>query len=152
MVVIAPANHRLASRKSIALSEIASEHFILCEQGSGARIALETLFARAGYKIKVRMELGSNEAVKQAILGGLGISLLSQHTLISGDLNDLAILNVEGFPVSWQWYVGHHRKKHLSVVAGTFIDFMYQHGPSLLRENIKLQALDWGCHISLLIM
>jgi len=142
MVVVAPANHRLANRKTIALSEIAPEYFILREQGSGTRIALETLFADAGYKIKVRMELGSNEAIKQGISGGLGISLLSQHTLTSGDLNELAILDVEGFPVSWQWYVGHPRRKRLSVVAKTFIDFMYQHGPSLLPENIKLKAVD----------
>ena len=68
----------------------------------------------------------------------LGISVLSQHTLTSGDLNELAILDVEGFPVSWQWYAGHPRRKGLSVVAKTFVDFMYQHGPSLLPENIKL--------------
>ena len=138
MVVVAPASHRLVNRKRVALSEIAPEHFILREQGSGTRIALESLFADAGYSIKVRMELGSNEAIKQGISGGLGISVLSQHTLTSGDLNELAILDVEGFPVSWQWYVGHPRRKRLSVVAKTFIDFMYQHGPSLLPENIKL--------------
>jgi DNA-binding transcriptional LysR family regulator len=138
MVVVAPASHRLAYRKRVALSEIAPEHFILREQGSGTRIALESLFADAGYTIKVRMEPGSNEAIKQGISGGLGISVLSQHTLTSGDLNELAILDVEGFPVSWQWYVGHPRRKRLSVVAKTFIDFMYQDGPSLLPENIKL--------------
>ena len=136
MVVVAPASHRLANRKTIALSEIAPEHFILREQGSGTRIALESLFADAGYRIKVRMELGSNEAIKQGISGGLGISVLSQHTLTSGDMNELAILDVEGFPVSWQWYVGHPRRKRLSVVAKTFIDIMYQHGPSLLPEII----------------
>lgn len=80
-------------------------------------MVLEKMFANAGYEIKVRMELGSNEAIKQGISGGLGISVLSQHTITSGDLNDLAILDVEGFPVSWQCYVGHQRKKRLSVVA-----------------------------------
>ena len=141
MVVIAPANHRLAKRKSIPLSEIVPEHFIIREQGSGTRVALEKLFTNAGYEINVRMELGSNEAIKQGISSGLGISVLSQHTITSGDLNDLAILDVEGFPVSWQWYVGHPRKKRLSVVAKKFIDFMYLHGPSLLPDSIKQQVV-----------
>ena len=90
------------------------------------------------------MELGSNEAIKQGIIGGLGISVLSQHILTSGVLNELAILDVEGFPVSWQWYVGHPRRKRLSVVANTFIDFMYQHGPSLSPENIMEPLIKSG--------
>lgn len=136
MVVVAPADHRLAGRKIVALSEVAKEHFIIREQGSGTRVAVENLFAAAGLQLKVRMELGSNEAIKQGISGGLGISVLSQHTLTSGDFNDLTILDVEGFPISWQWYVGHPKKKRLSVVAQTFIDFMFREGASLLPENI----------------
>jgi len=136
MVVVAPADHRLAKQKAIPLSEVARESFIIREQGSGTRVAVEKLFAAAGHKINIRMELGSNEAIKQGISGGLGLAVLSRHTLTSGDLNDLAILDVEGFPISWQWYVGHPRKKRLSVVAKTFIDFMYREGPALLPENI----------------
>jgi DNA-binding transcriptional LysR family regulator len=136
MVVVAPAGHRLAKKKAIPLSEIAKEHFIIREHGSGTRFAVEQLFAAAGHKINVRMELGSNEAIKQGISGGLGLAVLSQHTLTSGDLNDLTVLDVEGFPISWQWYVGHPRKKRLSVVAKTFIEFMYREGPDLLPDNI----------------
>ena len=137
MVVIAPDTHRLAKRKAIPLAEIAKEQFVIRERGSGTRVALEQLFASAGYKINVRMELGSNEAIKQGISGGLGISVLSQHTLTRGDLHDLSVLDVEGFPISWQWYVGHPRKKRLSVVAKTFIDFMYREGPMLLPDSIR---------------
>ncbi len=88
MVVVAPANHKLAKRKAIPLSDIAAEAFIIREQGSGTRIAVDKVFIDAGYKINMRMELGSNEAIKQGISAGLGISVLSQHTLTSGDLND----------------------------------------------------------------
>jgi len=137
MVIVAPADHRLAGRKAIPISGIAKEYFIIREHGSGTRIALERSFANAGHEVKIRMELGSNEAIKQGITGGLGISLLSQHTLTSGDMNDLTILDVEGFPISWQWYVGHPRGKRLSVVAKTFIDFMFEEGPALLPEQIK---------------
>ena len=139
MVVVAPAGHRLAGRKSIPLAKIASEKVIIREPGSGTRIALERMFALAGLDINIRMELGSNEAIKQGISGGLGISVLSRHTLTRGDMNDLVILDVQGFPISWQWYVGHSRGKRLSVVAKSFIDFMFAEGPSLLPPEIKQQ-------------
>ena len=83
------------------------------------------------------MEMGSNESIKQGILGGLGIAVISQHTLTSGDMNELTILDVENFPLSWQWYVGYPHGKRLSVVAKTFIDYMYKEGPKLLKERVK---------------
>lgn len=139
LVVIAPADHKLAGQKSIPLSAIAKEHFIIREQGSGTRIAVEQLFADAGYTTNVRMELGSNESIKQGVSGGLGLSVLSLHTITSGDLNELAILDVEGFPISWRWYVGYPRGKRLSVVARTFVEFMYAEGMSLVPEDIRLR-------------
>jgi DNA-binding transcriptional LysR family regulator len=137
MVVIAPAGHKFVHRKKIPLSEIATENFIIRERGSGTRVAVEDLFSKGNYKVNVRMELGSNEAIKQGVSAGLGISVLSAHTLTSGDMNDLTILDVEHFPISWQWYVGHPRGKRLSIVTRTFIDFMYQEGPQLLPGNIN---------------
>ena len=140
MVVVVPINHPLAGRKAIPLAEIAEQPFIIREQGSGTRIAVEQLFAEAGCSLNIRMELGSNESIKQGISGGLGIAVISQHTLTAGDLTELTTLDVEGFPISWQWYVGHPRGKRLSVVARTFIDFMYKEGPSLLPENMSSYA------------
>ena len=136
MVVVAPASHRLAKKKAIPLSEIADELFIMREVGSGTRIAIEQKFADAGLQLKVRMELGNNESIKQGITGGLGIAVLSLHTLTSGDMNELTVLDVQGFPISWQWYIGHPRGKKLSLLARTFIEFMYKEGPSLLPENV----------------
>ena len=137
MVVVAPADHKFAQRKSIPLAELASENFIIRERGSGTRVAVENLIAEAGEKLNIRMELGSNEAIKQSISAGLGISVLSLHTIVRGDLDELTVLDVEGFPISWQWYVGHRKGKRLSVVTKTFIDFMYEEGPSLLPQNIQ---------------
>ena len=136
MVVVAPAAHKLAGKKAIPLSVIAKEYFILREQGSGTRKAVEQKFTGAGLSLNVRMELGSNESIKQGISGGLGIAVLSLHTLTSGDMNELAVLDVVGFPISWQWYVGHPRGKRLSVIAKTFIDFMFDEGPSLLPASV----------------
>lgn len=137
MVVVAPSSHRLAGKRAIPLSDIADEFFIVREEGSGTRIAAEQKFAESGFSMKVRMELGSNESIKQGITGGLGIAVLSLHTLTSGDMNELTVLDVEGFPISWQWFVGHPRGKRLSIVAKTFIDFMYKEGPSLLPESVN---------------
>ena len=136
MVVVAPAAHKLAGKKAIPLSVIAKEHFILREQGSGTRKAVEQKFADAGLSLNVRMELGSNESIKQGISGGLGIAVLSLHTLTSGDMNERVVLDVDGFPISWQWYVGHSRGKRLSILARTFIDFMFVEGPSLLPASV----------------
>jgi DNA-binding transcriptional LysR family regulator len=137
MVVVAPINHKLAGQKSLPLAAIADQPFIIREPGSGTRIALEQLFEKHGHAINIRMELGSNEAIKQGISGGLGIAVISLHTLTSGDLTELTVLDVEGFPISWQWYVGHPRGKRLSLVARTFIDFMYKEGPALLPDNMQ---------------
>lgn len=136
MVVVAPADHTFAQRKAIPLTELVSENFIIRERGSGTRVAVENLFAEAGHKINIRMELGSNEAIKQGIAAGLGISVLSLHTIVRGDLEELTVLDVDGFPISWQWYVGHPKGKRLSVVTRTFVDFMFEEGPSLLPQNI----------------
>ena len=138
MVVVAPVDHPMAGRKKIALKAIAEQPFIIREPGSGTRIAVERLFAEHGYSLNIRMELGSNESIKQGITGGLGIAVISQHTLTRGDLTELTILDVEGFPISWQWYVGHPRGKRLSVTAKTFIDLMYEEGSLLLPEGMKV--------------
>ena len=142
MVVVAPAKHKLAKKKAIPLSDIADEQFIVREHGSGTRIAVEQKFADAGLKLNIVMELGSNESIKQGINGGLGLAVLSLHTLTKGDMSELTVLDVQGFPISWQWYVGHPRGKRLSLIARTFIDFMYQEGPSLLPENVTDGTLD----------
>lgn len=137
MVVIAPVDHPLAKQKSIPVSTIAKEPFITRERGSGTRIAMEKLFNDAGCELNVRMELGNNESIKQAVLGGLGLSVLSYHTITTGDINDLTILDAQGFPIPWQWHIGHPRGKQLSIVAKTFIDYMHREGPSLVVKEFS---------------
>ena len=137
LVVIASRDHPLAGRENIRLSELTEQPFLIRERGSGTRIATEQVFKLAGAQMNVRMELGNNESIKQGVQAGLGLSVLSLHTITGGDLNDLVILDVEGFPVSWRWYVGHPRGKNLSVVASTFIDFMFDEGLALLPDETR---------------
>lgn len=127
LVVLAPAAHPLAGKKKIPLARLAEEPFLLREPGSGTRKAMERLFADYGLNIKVRMELGSNEAIKQAIIGGLGVSVLSRHTLaLDAPQGQLSVLDVVGFPIERQWYAAYPAGKQLSIVARTFLDYLKQ--------------------------
>jgi DNA-binding transcriptional LysR family regulator len=125
LVVLAPANHELAGERNISLHRIVEEPFIVREPGSGTRMAVERLFAKHNLKLKVRMELGSNEAIKQAIVGGLGISVLSHHTLVlDAAIGHLATLDVEHFPIKRQWYAVYPTSKQPSIVTTTFLEYL----------------------------
>jgi LysR family transcriptional regulator, low CO2-responsive transcriptional regulator len=127
LVVIAPRNHPLAGKRNIPITNLDSEVFIMRESGSGTRQAIQKLFYQHGLSVEVRLELGSNEAIKHAIAGNLGISILSQHTLISeGKDSELTILDVEHFPIKRHWYVAYLEDKQLSVVAQAFLDYLLQ--------------------------
>lgn len=124
LVVMAPRDHPLTREKNIPLSRIAKEPIILREPGSGIRDTTLKLFEEQGLKPKVRMELGSNEAIKHGIVGGLGLSVLSLHTLaLEGPDGPVAILDVEGFPIQRKWYLVYPRGKELSLVAKAFLEF-----------------------------
>ena len=134
LVVLASANHPLANKKKITLERIAEEPFIFRENGSGTRIETESFVAKQGLKLKTRMTLGSNEAIKQAILGGLGISVLSRHTLtLDSHKDQLAILDVNGFPINCQWHYAYPSGKKLSIVAQTFLAYL-QNAPQLIVD------------------
>jgi DNA-binding transcriptional LysR family regulator len=122
LVVLARNDHPLAGTKPITLTRLAKEPFIMREPGSGTRLTAERHFAERGLTLKIRMELGSNEAIKQAIAGGLGVSILSSHALaLEGESGLLQPLNVKGFPLMRQWYVAYPAGKHLSSVAEAFL-------------------------------
>lgn len=135
LIVLAPTNHPLSQKKNIPIEALNDEPFIMRESGSGTRMAVEKLFAEKDIKVNVNLELGSNEAIKQAIAGGLGISVLSQHTIISeGTTGEFAILDVQGFPIERHWYVASLAGKQLSVVAETFLQFLLEESPAMARR------------------
>ena len=139
LVVMAPRSHPLVGKKNIPLSRIADEPFILREPGSGIRDATLKVFDKLGRRPPVRMELGSNEAIKHAIVGGLGLSVQSLHTLtLEGPDGPVAILDVEGFPIMRQWYLVYPVGKELSLVAQAFLDFALEIEP---RMRDRLQTM-----------
>jgi DNA-binding transcriptional LysR family regulator len=139
LVVIAPRNHPLAQEKLISLERLAEEPLIMRESGSGTRMAVEGFFAENRLKMRVEMEIGSNEAIKQAIVGGLGLSILSRHSLaLEGPQGPLVVLDVEGFPIQKHWYVIYPRSKQLSIVAQTFLDYLLTEGKESAQNFVNL--------------
>ena len=137
LVVMAPRNHPLVGKKNIPLKRIAEEPFILREPGSGIRDATLRVFDAMGLRPNVRMELGSNEAIKHAIVGGLGISVLSLHTLtLEGTKGPVEILDVQGFPIMRQWYLVFPKGKELSLVSKAFMEFAIELEPRM-RERME---------------
>ncbi|MEJ2577085.1 MAG: LysR substrate-binding domain-containing protein, partial [Gammaproteobacteria bacterium] len=128
-------DHPLALEHDIPLERLVGEPFIMREPGSGIRDKVLKSFEDAGLKPHVRMELGSNEAIKHAVYGKLGVSVLSLHTLSQETAHSqLCILDVQGFPLERQWHVAHPKGKELSVVARAFLDFLDEEAEGLRRD------------------
>jgi LysR family transcriptional regulator, low CO2-responsive transcriptional regulator len=138
LVVLAPRNHPLAKEKNISLERLAQEPFIMREPGSGTRKAVQRVFDEHGLELKVKLDLGSNEAIKQAITGGLGISVLSVHTVaLESNRNSLlTILDVQGFPIQRQWYVVHPSGKQLSLIAQAFFEYLTTEGKMVAEQSV----------------
>lgn len=125
LVVIAPATHPLAQRPHIARSELVEQLFILREAGSGTRLACNAYFAQYGFQPKVRLELGSNEAIKQAVAGGLGLAVISRHALAHDTASEgLCMLEVEDFPIHSNWWILYSHGKRLSPIATVFLQHL----------------------------
>jgi DNA-binding transcriptional LysR family regulator len=133
LVVLAAASHPWTNRRRIPFAELADNTFVMREQGSGTRMAVEREFQERGVPLRIKLELGSNEAIQQAVAGGLGLSILSRGTMrLDTAQPELVELDVDGFPVRRSWYAVWPRSKQLSVVAKTFLIF--------LREHVELVA------------
>ena len=124
IVLLAAPGHPLARRERVSLQRLAQEPWVMREAGSGTRKAIERLFQEHGLQLRPRLELGSNEAIKQAILAGLGISALSAHTLALHQPGQFAVLNAQGFPILSHWYAVYPAGRRISVVARAFLEFL----------------------------
>ena len=121
IVVVAQTSDPFAKRKLVPLHELEQRRFILREKGSGTRMAADQYFRKHRFRPDVRLELGSNEAVKESVAGGLGIGLVSRHTLhgLKAE-HGVCVINVEGFPLPSAWHIVHPASKKLSPVALAF--------------------------------
>lgn len=132
LVLVAPPTHRLAGCVRVSFAELAREHFLLRELGSGTRSALEAAFQEAGLPLQVSMQVGNNSAIKQGVAASLGIALISRVAInMELETHRLVILDVEGFPITRQWRLVHLKDKNLSATARAFKTFILQHSEML---------------------
>ncbi|KAF0191477.1 MAG: LysR family transcriptional regulator [Gammaproteobacteria bacterium] len=133
LVIIASPGHALVGRQNIPLADLQHETFVVREQGSGTRIAMERFFSAQGVRLATGMEMSSNEAIKQAVQAGLGLGIVSMHTLgLELETKRLVVLDVQSFPIMRHWYIVHWRGKRLSPVAQAFKEFVLTEGAGLI--------------------
>ena len=125
LVVIAAPGHPLTKLKRVKFARLATETFLSREPGSGTRSAMERIFAEHGIQPHISMEMETNEAIKQAVQAGMGLGILSLHSIeLELETKRLAILNVEHFPLLRHWFVVHRSSTRLSGAALAFKDFL----------------------------
>ena len=136
LVAIAPPNHPLVGANDIPIVTLLKETFIIREQGSGTRNAIERFISDHGFEITTSLSMSSNEAIKQAVQAGLGLGIVSINTLeMELELKRLELLDVESFPILRNWYVVHRKGKRLSPVAQAFKDYVTTHAKTILAAK-----------------
>jgi LysR family transcriptional regulator, low CO2-responsive transcriptional regulator len=124
LVVFARDDHPLAGARQISFGRIAAEPFIMREHGSGTRLLATNWFELRGIAPKIRLELNTDEAVKEAILAGLGVSIMSRFTFgLEPEPTRLICLDVDGFPLKNHWSFAYPVGKQLSATTRAFMDF-----------------------------
>lgn len=133
LLLVASKNHVFAKKKSIELTLLKNEKFIFREKGSGTRMTTDAHFKKLKFKANVRLELGNNEAIKQAVIGGLGLAVLSKYSLADRtDKDDVAILKCKEFPIKSSWHIVSPKGKKLSPIATIF------------KKHLSEQAKSWS--------
>ena len=131
MAFVASPTHPLMKKKRLSLDDLKSANMFVRERGSGTRSTVENLFKQEGHKLHIGSELSSNEAIKQLVEAGLGISFLSLHACsLEFQAGLLALLPLPGNPIERDWYVMHVSDKRLPHVASLFRDFLIDQGMS----------------------
>jgi DNA-binding transcriptional LysR family regulator len=127
LVMCAAPDHPLAGQPDINIQQLKGEPFIYRESGSGTRMVMERYLEEHDITVQPIMELGTNEAVKQAIMGGIGISLISKLSLENElTLNKISILDVQGLPIMSRWHTLFKKGKRLSPVTQNFLSFLQE--------------------------
>jgi LysR family transcriptional regulator for metE and metH len=134
-IIIAPPQHELAGRSDISLSELKDETFLLREAGSGTRTVTDKLFSRNRSLPNRAFEFGSNETIKQAVMAGMGIAVISAHT-VAAELAEkrLVALDVKGLPINRKWFLVKHGRKRFLPSAQTLWNFIARNGKHYLPQ------------------
>ncbi len=134
LVMVAAPDHPLAEKRGITKEEIAREHFLIRERGSGTRISLEIFLSEIPGKLDdLGTEMASNETIKQAVMAGLGVAFISAHTIaMELEYGKLTMLDVIGMPIRRQWFSVMRTDRTLSPAMAAFQDFLRRRGAQCL--------------------
>ena len=137
LVVIAAPNHPLVSaERPLLLSDVLAERFIVREKGSGTRSAIERHFRKYDTSCSNTLEMRSNETIKHAVEAGLGLGIVSMHTIQPElDSGRLVVLDVENFPIRRHWHIVMRKGKRLSPIAREFKRFVMQEAPRFVKNE-----------------
>ena len=137
-VIIAPPDHPLVGKGLVSKQRVAEEKFLVREPGSGTRIALDIFLSEIPGRIdNVGVELGSNETIKQAVMAGLGIALISSHTIAQEvEFGRLRVLEVEGLPIKRQWFSVSRADRTVTPAMQAFEQFLREQGKSYLPNVV----------------
>lgn len=135
LVLTAPADHELTYKTRLHKSVFAQLPLIYREEGSGTRATMQQYFQKAGIEPTIKMELTSTEAVKQAVIAGLGFSVLPLISLKNElKLNSIKILPVQGMPLKSQWRLVWLKQKKFSAVASAYLDFIRKEKSTIYQK------------------
>lgn len=134
LMLVAPKNHSLAKKKGITIATLKNEPFIFREKGSGTRMATDAHFKSLKFRPDVRLELGSNEAIKQAVIGGFGLAVLSKYALAGQpEQEEVVTLKCNEFPIETSWHIVSPKGKKLSPIALIFKKHLSEQAKSWVR-------------------
>ena len=137
LVMVAAENHPLSKRNNIDLNELTEEPFLMRESGSGTRFAIERFLASSNVKMNIKMTIESNEAIRHCVMAGLGISILSEHTLAFNESEGLSILDVKQLPILSKWFLVKVPSKTLSPIAKMFLNYLEIEGQDILNSYLS---------------
>jgi DNA-binding transcriptional LysR family regulator len=139
-VIVAPPTHRLVGRTGIPLPELENERFIVREPGSDTRDKFEQSLART-LELKAPLEFKNTEAIKHAVIAGMGVSFVSANTVeLEVRAGLLSVLDVAGFPWACQWHLVHRTDKQLEPAAAAFRRFLLEEGATRIAGLTKAAA------------
>lgn len=134
-VIVCAPNHPLADADELPLSALGPEGFVAREQGAGTRAMMDGFFGKHGFTPRIVMTTSSNEMIKQAVMAGIGIALISRHTVsLELGLGMLKVLKVEDMPLMRAWYVVHRRTLPLLPVHAQLQEFLLRRGQPIIDE------------------
>ncbi len=134
-VIVAHPAHPLCNQPALAPLALSGEWFVIREEGSGTRSLSDEFFRASGFTPRVAMETSSNEMIKQSVIAGMGLALISRHTVsLELSLGLLRVLSVQGFPVMRSWFVVQRRTSPLLPVQAGLRDYLLRQGQPIIDE------------------